>query len=289
MSVHCLRLRAPAKAQEIFEEALARFGGAVVIGLPDRVGEVPIELYLEGAPAHADVTAALAAAALASGVPAPGFALEPVEERDWVAESQAALPPIRAGRFYVYGSHVAEPPPAASVPLLVDANIAFGTGRHETTRGCLLAITALDKAGGVAGPLLDLGCGSGILAMAMAKRWRRRVVATDIDPDSVLVTARNARLNGLGGLVAASRGEGYRAELIRRNAPYGLIVANILAAPLCDMARDLRKHLRPGGLAILSGLLTSQEGMVLGKHRAVGLSLVRRWRLGDWSTLLLRR
>ena len=280
MTTWVLSLAVERTSQDEVEDRLTSLGGAIVSSGANAEGLIPLDVYLAEEPDRDALSELLGGA---------HFTLEPLEDRDWVAESQAALPPITAGRFYVYGSHVADPPPSSKIPLLIEANIAFGTGRHETTHGCLLAITALDKRGGVDGAILDLGCGSGILAMAMAALWRRPIVATDLDAPSVRVAKENAKLNGLGRYLRAGVADGYHSRLIQREGPYGLIVANILAQPLCDLATDLRNNLRPGGLAILSGLLVSQERMVLGRHRAVGLKLVQRWRLGDWSVLLLRR
>ena len=280
MTTWVLSLAVPPADQESVEDALSDLGGAIVSSGANSEGLIPLDVYLAEEPDRSALSELLGSA---------DFTLEPLEDRDWVAESQAALPPITAGRFYVYGSHVSDPLPPSKIPLLIEANIAFGTGRHETTHGCLLAITELDKRGGVDGPILDLGCGSGILAMAMAALWRRPIVATDLDAPSVRVARENAKLNGLGRYLKTGISDGYHSRLIQREGPYGLIVANILAQPLCDMAMDLQKNLRPGGLAILSGLLTSQERMVLGRHRAVGMKLVQRWRLGEWSALLLRR
>ncbi len=241
------------------------------------------EALLEGAPPR-PLIAALAAATC---LPAARFHAAPLPERDWVAESQAKLPALRAGRFFLHGSHFRGRIPKASLPLAIDAGIAFGTGRHETTRACLLALDGL--AGRQLRNPLDLGCGTGVLALAMAKLWGVTVLAADNDPDAVKVARENAERNGLAALVRAVRSEGYAAAALRRRAPFDLIAANILADPLIEMAPALVRHLAPGGWALLSGLLIAQERAVLEAHRALGLRLERRHRLGDWSALLLRR
>ena len=276
-----------AAALPAFEAALARLGGVLVIDAPDR-DPVTLSVYLVAPPAEPEVTALLAVAALSAGVPVPDFALAALPDLDWVAESQKALPPIRVGRFYVYGSHVAGPPPAGSLPILIDANAAFGTGRHETTRGCLLALTQLAKRRRFRRPL-DMGCGSGVLAIAMAKLWAVPVLAVDNDAVALAVARRNAGLNGVAARLRSAVGEGYRAAALGAARPYDLVTANILAGPLIAMAHGLARYLAPGGVAVLSGLLRDQARAVLARHRAEGLMLAGRVTLGDWVTLVLVR
>jgi ribosomal protein L11 methyltransferase len=281
----------PAEALPALDDALAPLGGALVTGGPDAKGLVPVTLYLAAEPDRAALTAALSLAALTGGCKggAPDFTAQALPPTDWVAESQKSLSPIHAGRVYIRGSHVTEEPPAGSIALLIEANQAFGTGRHETTRGCLLALQDLHRRGLAYESALDMGCGSGVLAMAMARLWSRPVVAVDNDAASIRVARENLRLNGLSGWVRAEVSEGYAGAAVREGAPYDLIVANILAGPLCEMAEELRRHLAPGGYAILSGLLARQEREVRQRHRAAGLVLVRRFPLGEWTTLVLRR
>lgn len=286
-----VRLSVPAAAVPAFEAALESVeGGALALGGPDAQGRVPLTLYLGEEPDRGALDTRLALAATAAGVPAPEVTCALMPEVDWVAESQAGLPAVRVGRVWVYGSHVAEAPPAGAIALLIDANLAFGTGRHETTRLCLLALQDLAKRRQVA-KLLDLGCGSGLLALAAARLWpSARVTASDLDGPSIRVARQNARLNGFAReRIRFDVGAGYAAPEVRRNAPYDLIVANILAGPLNALAKQTARALRPGGVAILSGLLTSQEPPVLRRHRAAGLCLQARRRLGDWSALVLRR
>ncbi len=282
-------LAVPAAAQAIFEAALESVGGALAIGLPGADGLVPLQVYLQEPPEKDALRACLAGAAEAAGTAVPDVRIAALADTDWVAESQSNLPAIRAGRFYLHGSHVTAPPPPASIPLLIDANVAFGTGRHETTRGCLLALEGLAKAGFRPRRLLDLGCGSGILALSMAKLWRRPVLAADNDPAAVAVARINARINRYARWIRPLVSQGYQHRLLKAAGPFDLIVANILAEPLAAMAADLRAHLAPGGRTILSGLLASQERLVLNPHRTQGLSFLRRLRLGEWSTLVLRR
>jgi ribosomal protein L11 methyltransferase len=219
-------------------------------------------------------------------VPVPRIELLP--ERDWVAENQASFPPSTAGRYFVHGSHYRAGVPAGRLGLLIDASTAFGTGDHATTRGCLLALDAI----ALQGPrrrVLDMGTGTGILAIAAAKTWRRHVLARDIDIEAVRVTARNAGRNGVAALIDVRCSDGYRERGLHRAGPFDLILANILARPLAVMAPALARALAPGGLAVLSGLLGRQEGAVLAAHRAQGLSLVARIPLDGWHTLVLSR
>ncbi|MGH6979877.1 MAG: 50S ribosomal protein L11 methyltransferase, partial [Stellaceae bacterium] len=161
---------------------------------------------------------------------------------------------------------------------------AFGTGEHATTRGCLLATDHVKRP---PRRILDMGCGTGILAIAAAKLWHRDVLATDIDPESVRVTRVNAKVNGVANAVRAEISPGYRHREIARRAPFNLVLANILARPLMDMAPDLARVLAPGGMAVLSGLLARQEAAVLAAHRAQGLYLVTRIALEGWHTLVV--
>jgi ribosomal protein L11 methyltransferase len=173
--------------------------------------------------------------------------------------------------------------------LVLDAGIAFGSGEHASTRGCLIAFARATKDRRPMRRVLDLGTGSGILAMAAAKRRRRKVLATDIEPWSVRVAAQNATMNGVGSLVRARHADGWGERHVRAGRPYDLVFANILARPLCAMARHMARGLAPGGTAILAGLLGTQARMVLAAHRRHGLRLERALPVGPWTTLVLRK
>lgn len=255
-------------------------------------GEWKVEAYASEAPDRAVLEAAAAMAALAFDVNSitllDALAVERLAPRDWVRENQQSFPPIRTGRFLIHGSHHDKPPPAGAIALLIDAATAFGTGEHSTTRGCLLALTLLDKRRRFHHPL-DMGTGTGILAMAASRLWSCPVLASDIDAGSVHVARENVRQNGLAGRVRLLHSNGYRHEAIRRAAPFDLVTANILARPLAAMAGDLAAALTPDGVAILSGLLTRQVPLVLAAHRAHRLGLRRRISIAGWETLLLER
>ncbi|MHA1571357.1 MAG: 50S ribosomal protein L11 methyltransferase, partial [Alphaproteobacteria bacterium] len=206
---------------------------------------------------------------------------------DWLAKNRESFKPIAVGRFFVHDSNHDGPIPANAVALQIDAATAFGTGAHATTQGCLVLLADLLRHRVLSAPVLDLGCGTGILALAIAKARRVPVLATDIDPEAVRITRLNSRRNGLTPWVRAVRADGYNAPEIRRSGPYGLIIANILARPLAQMAPALARNLAPGGKVILSGLLEDQERQVLAPHLAQGLALRRRYSRDGWLALLL--
>ena len=216
----------------------------------------------------------------------PALRVERVPARDWLAENQASFPPLRAGRFFIHASHWQGRPPAGAVTLTIDAATAFGSGEHATTQGCLLALDALARRRRRRA-VLDIGTGTGILAMAAAKMWRRRVVARDIDREAVRVAARNAAVNGVAELIDLRRSPAYRG--LGRSRRFDLVFANILARPLILMAGGLAGALAPGGVAVLSGLLGRQERAVLAAHRARHFFLLRRIRRAGWHTLVLAR
>ena len=236
---------------------------------------------------EAALAAALALAAELSGVSAI-LRRVPVAAEGWLARTASSFPAQHIGRrFLVRGTHLTAPPTAGRISLTLDAGLAFGSGEHGSTRGCLRALERVVLPRNAR--ILDLGTGSGILAMAAARLTHRRVLATDIEPWSVRVAEQNVRLNGLGDLVHVRLADGWRHRAVRGGGPYDLVFANILARPLCAMARDLAAHLAPGGVAILSGLLATQARWVMAAHRHHGLSLARILTEGPWATLVLRR
>jgi ribosomal protein L11 methyltransferase len=235
-------------------------------------------------PATAEEQAA-AKAALAS-FPALRVAVEVLADADWLAMALSGLPPVRAGRFFVYGAHDRGLVPASTVNLRIEAAAAFGTGHHGTTVGCLLTFDALLK-GRAFARVLDVGCGTGVLAIAAARTGSRVVLGTDIDPASVRIANENAALNrAKARFVHAS---GLDHPEVRRAGPYDLVFANILAPPLVALSRPIGRALKPGGLAILSGLLRTQERRVLAAYRSKGVRLVRRLHRDAWATLVVRR
>ncbi|MBY0406430.1 MAG: 50S ribosomal protein L11 methyltransferase [Rickettsiales bacterium] len=246
------------------------------------------ELLCGEAPDMEDMKRRLMLLASLHSVPEPVPSLQKVEQVDWLAQVARSFPPLSIGRFYVYGSHVEEPPPTGSIPIQVDAGAAFGSGEHGTTRCCLEALDWLSRKSAFT-KILDMGCGSGILAIAAAKLWKVDVLAVDIDPVAVRVTEDNVRINRETTRVVAAVSDGYQADKIKKGGPFQLIVSNILARPLIAFAPDLFKNLAPGGYAVLSGLLTSQEQQVLSAHVMQGLKMEKRFVHDEWCTLVLKK
>lgn len=244
--------------------------------------------YGEGEPDRAGVAASMALAAAVAGVPEPEVSIAREPQRNWLAENLQAFPPIRAGRYFIHGSHYEDRPPVGTVPLLVDAATAFGSGEHQSTYGCLLALEDLVRRRRFRN-VLDMGCGTGILGIAAGKTCQCPVTAVDIDAEAVRVTDFNARRNGAEHLLTGFAGNGFELGEVARRGPYDLIFANILARPLVRMAKDVAASLDRGGKVILAGLLRRQEPMVLNAYRLQGLVLERRYALDPWATLVLKR
>jgi ribosomal protein L11 methyltransferase len=229
-----------------------------------------------------------ALALLAAAFDARTFAVSEVPDTDWVAHVRRELAPVEAGRFYVYGSHDADTVPEGCVPLLIEAAMAFGTGHHGTTKGCLEAFDALLDQGLRPSSVADVGCGTAVLAIAAAKVLDVRVLASDIDAVAVDVTLANLRANNALDRVECFEAIGFNHEVYRAAGGFDLIFANILKGPLVDLAPDVARNLRPGGHVILSGLLTEQAEEVDNAYRAEGLLPVTRRTLGEWATLTLK-
>jgi ribosomal protein L11 methyltransferase len=221
------------------------------------------------------------------GVDARDLTFDVIAARDWVAASLSELKPVTAGRFSVHGPHDRESIAPNRLGIEIEAALAFGTGHHGTTRGCLLALDEVVKHT-KARRVLDIGTGTGVLAIAAAKALRVPVLASDIDPESVRIARENARLNGVAPLVECVCAAGLGAPRFHARATFDLLFANILLEPLRKMARPLTPLLAPGATVILSGLLAAQENPALAAYRPHGLTLVRRIPLGEWVTLVLR-
>ena len=244
------------------------------------------ELLVPERPDRAALETRVELAAAAAGIAPPPLAFDQLPEQDWLAENRRQFPPRSVGRFFIYGRHFEGKVPAGRIGLALDAGLAFGSGSHESTRGCLLAIDRLARARRFRRPL-DLGCGSGILALAMARRWRVRTVAADNDAVAVAVARANARRIGLVRLVRTVASDGLRARALRRSGPYDLIVANILARPLVQLAPQMARMTSAEGMIVLSGMLHGQAAGVIAAYRGQGLALRRRIRLGPWITLIM--
>jgi ribosomal protein L11 methyltransferase len=216
---------------------------------------------------------------------------EDLPDKDWVAENQRSFRPFQVGPFWVHPSHVAEGIPAGLLPLRIDAGLAFGTGTHATTRGCLEMLATLDPA--ETKNTVDVGCGSGILAIAAAKLWQRPVIGGDNDSEAVGVAIENAELNGVTLLCRFFTSVGLDAPELAKPAPYDLIIANILAGPLMALSDSFAPAIRSGGRVLLSGLLVEQAGLMLSTYQRRGFEFERRIDLETggawWRTLLLRK
>ncbi|MEE2861218.1 MAG: 50S ribosomal protein L11 methyltransferase [Pseudomonadota bacterium] len=231
----------------------------------------------------------IALALLAAAHGAQPFVVSELPEMDWVAHVRRELTPVRAGRFYVYGSHDADTVPEGAEGLCIDAAMAFGTGHHNTTKGCLEALDRLASDGFQAGRIADIGCGTAVLAMAAARLWHVTVLASDIDRIAVDTAAANVIANGLSGRVECIEAAGFDHPVLEEAAPYDLVVANILKQPLIDLTGDMARYVGGGGKIVLSGILTTQADEVVEAYRAAGFGLDRRDDLGDWSTLVMTR
>jgi ribosomal protein L11 methyltransferase len=284
-----LSLPCPARTAPLYEQTLEPYFTALCCFevTPDS-GDWIVEGYTDTPPDRTAIALALElrAASLHEGL--PDSTLEILDETDWVAENQRNFPPIRIGRVFIHGSHFTGIPPAASLPLQIDAATAFGTGDHPTTQGCLLALQQLARHL-TPDRVFDLGCGTGVLAMAAARLWpASRLIASDIDAESIRVARLNARDNHLPH-IRALVATGCRHQIIAAQAPYPLILANILANPLRDMAGDVGRLLAPRGWFVASGLLTRQQHSVTNAYRARGLVLRHTIIRRGWATLVLQK
>ncbi|WP_380057002.1 50S ribosomal protein L11 methyltransferase [Falsihalocynthiibacter sp. SS001] len=217
------------------------------------------------------------------------FVVSEVPDVDWVAHVRRELVPVEAGRFYVYGSHDADTVPEGSIPLLIDAAMAFGTGHHGTTLGCLRALDRLASDGFVGKNVADIGCGTAVLAMAAARIWPDQVLASDIDQVAVDVAKSNAKANDLEGRIHCVEAAGFNHPDLLAKAPFDLVFANILKGPLIGLAPDMSANLQNGGYAILSGILNEQADSVLEVYAENGFTLVDRSEIAEWTTLLLQK
>ncbi len=283
-----LSVEVPEPALEAYESALSTVCETIGFFLADEDARIwRIEGVRDVGAGDDALQGALALAAMLTGVTAP-LCRAPTEADGWLARTYAAFPEQLVGRrFAVRGTHEDGGRTPGRLVLTLDAGLAFGSGEHGSTRGCLRALEIVARRH--PRRILDLGTGSGILAMAAAKLLHRAVLATDIEPWSVRVARQNAVMNGVGRLVRPVLADGWQARAVQAGQPYDLVLANILARPLCRMARDLAAALAPGGTAILAGLLESQAGLVATAHRRQGLRLERAIQEGAWTTLVIRK
>lgn len=257
--------------------------GVGVFEMEDGSGLFEVGAYFIEAPDE------VALAILAAAYGAKDFAVSEVPETDWVAHVRRELHPVEAGRFFLYGSHDADKLPSESVGLLIEAAMAFGTGHHGTTKGCLEAVDRLFTAGFSPQSVADIGCGTAVLAIAAAKVLRLPVIASDIDPQAVDVALANASANDVAEFVSCVEAAGFDHPALAEIGPYDLVFANILKGPLMELAPDMATHTKAGGYVILSGILTPQAEDVVAAYGAQGFAVHERGVIGDWTTLTLRK
>jgi ribosomal protein L11 methyltransferase len=291
VTLPCTKAEAEALGEDLPQ--FAALGSPPVLVTSEAEGEQwRLDAYFEERPGKADL------ALLKSLVPSAAAlkpVAEPVTDEDWVTLSQQGLEPIRAGRFFVHTPAHRDAMPADAVAFEIDAGRAFGTGQHETTTGCLIALDRLKRRGARFSDVADIGTGTGLLAFAALALWpAARAVASDIDPVAIEVAVENAAINGV--RLGRARGRlelvvapGLEAARLKARAPYDLILANILAGPLVDLAPALAGALAPGGQLILAGLLERQAERVAAAYRRQGLRLVETIVRGEWPTLVLRK
>ena len=272
---------------EALAEALERMDpeptGVGTFEIEDGSGTWEVGAYFQAAPDAAGL------ALLSAIYGAKYFVVSELPDEDWVAKVRRELNPVEAGRFFVYGSHDADKVPDNFVPLLIEASMAFGTGHHGTTQGCLLALDYLLTTGRLDGPVLDLGCGTAVLAMAAAHGMQADVLASDIDAVAVEVARANLAANGMGGKVDCLEAEGLDHPKIKAKAPFGLIFANILKAPLIALAPGTTQSLKPHGFVVLSGILHAHADDVVRVYCQEGNTLTLRQEIGEWTTTILQR
>ncbi|MBK4217732.1 50S ribosomal protein L11 methyltransferase [Paracoccus caeni] len=257
--------------------------GTGVFEIEDGSGRWEVGAYFTEAPDEIALTL------LATAFGANPFAISELPDVDWVAHVRRELTPVRAGRFFVYGSHDADKVPEGVEALCIEAAMAFGTGHHNTTKGCLEALDRIATEGYQAHRIADIGSGTAVLAMAAARLWPVTVIASDIDAVAVDTAAANVIANGLNGRVVSIEAAGFDHPMLDDNAPYDLVLANILKQPLIDLAPDMARHVSAGGKIILSGILTTQAEEVIGVYRDRGFTLDHRDDLDEWSALTLTR
>lgn len=293
VSLPCTRAEAEALSGEIPElDAMPEAPVVVTREIDEDAGLWQLDAYMDDKPDAALIRLLQSLVPSAKGTKPT---VEELVEQDWITLSQQGLEPVQAGRFFVHTTSYADQVPPGTVPFLIDASQAFGTGGHDTTAGCLKMLDNLARQGASPRNIADIGTGTGLLAFAAMHLWpRAQTIASDIDPASILVTRDNAAINGVplgraGGRLALAVAPGTDHPAIRHRAPYDLVIANILAGPLITLAPDIGAATAPGGHAILAGLIARQMEPVLAAYRAQGFRLVARGGSAEWPCLLLAK
>jgi ribosomal protein L11 methyltransferase len=284
--------KVPKAHRAVFEDILEPYCLALTSFENEKTDEWMIEGFTATEPNSSGITNKLERISTECGISTPKIIFDLVPPKNWLEENLMDFPSIQIGRYYIHGTHLDPKARGGMIQLELNSGSAFGSGEHATTEGCLRAMEHLARQFDFKN-ILDMGCGSGILAMAAAKTWRRPVIASDIDDEATRVTIENANKNGLRGLIRATCGMGYSSELVRNNAPYDLILCNILANPLVQMAGDISRHLSNDPtrrqFVILSGLLERDGNRVIAAHRARGLHLYNKIIINGWMILVMTR
>ncbi len=281
-----ISLTIPDRALDLFQRALEPVVDA--LSTQEHSGHWLVRGYVINKPSHSTVSSILEKAASMAGIQAPLATIETLGNRNWVQESVRNLPPVHVGRFVVRGSHSNSNKNPTLIELEVDAGAAFGTGHHATTKGCLRALSELPRA---RAPVraLDVGCGAGTLAMGIARLWKVKTIASDIDPIAIHVARANVSRNHLHTLVQCIASNGTASPMIRRGGPFDLIVANILLRPLVRLAPAVAQNLSPGATVVLSGVLDEQAAGIVAIYREQGLHLKSRFSIDGWTTVIMTR
>ena len=279
-----IALVVPKKAVDVFEKCLEPFVEAVSI--KRYLDDWLVRGYSSTKPEQTLIESSILETASSASIAHPALTIQLMPDINWVAESVKGLDPISVGKFLVYGSYNDKPRNLHLIRIQVDAGEAFGTGHHATTKGCLLALSSLKRpANNIR--MLDLGCGAGILAIAGAKLWKTKPVASDIDFTAVKVATKNIRTNKLHKSITCLASNGFDSVYIKKRGPFNLIVANILSGPLQQLAKPMRANSAPGATIILSGILDKQSPSVMSSYRLQGFYLRSRFSLDGWTTLIL--
>jgi len=300
LSLYRARLKLPQNLQEpdlaLLAEGFTDIAMAHVAMREENVSSSPwnLELILEEAPTAEDLTARthLQCSLMGKDIEEIHWHIEDVPETNWLEHSYQQFPPFSVGPFFIYGSHFEGSIPEQQIGLQIDAATAFGSGEHPTTKGCLQAMLDLKSMGQCPWNVLDMGTGSGILAIAAWKLWKTPIFAVDNDPESIRVTEHHLNINGVKiGKTSVSTlvNEGFEGETVQKRGPYDLVIANILAGPLVSMAADLAAVCDERGYVILSGLLTEQAETILEAYHSEGLTQKKAIEIGEWTTLVLQK
>ena len=253
--------------------------GVGVFELEDGSSEWEVGAYFDDEPDGVSILI------LENAFEATGIVISEIPETDWVSKVKRELSPVEAGRFFVFGDHDSEKLPQDRVGLLIEASMAFGTGHHGTTKGCLLALDSLISKNKRLDNVIDIGCGTAVLAMAVGKVSSSKIIASDVDPVAVEVALANLKANKLQNRIDCLEAMGFENELIKSNAPFDLIFANILKPPLIDLAPSIRNYLKSGGHAIVSGILDVQASEIIEVYHQNNLKVLDRIDIGEWVTL----